>query len=654
MKTSKKQKKPLDTRPVKEGIIALTGKGVGYVRPVDETEEIEIARESLNTALHGDSVKVFILPEKRGGRIAGEITEIISRNKMEFIGRIERKGNLVFLIADDRKMYTDIFIPNEKSLDAENGQKAFVKINDWRDPKKNPVGEVVKILGNPGDHETEIQAIIVDKGFDTEFPPKVEEEAKQIPHDFPAEEIAKRKDLRGITTFTIDPEDAKDFDDALSYQTLPNGDIEIGVHIADVSHYVRPGSALDREAKKRGTSVYLVDRVIPMLPEILSNDLCSLKPNEDRFAFSAIFTFDVSSTREGMKPKIKGQWFGKTIIHSDKRFSYESAQEILDAKNGTYLAELESANKIAKNLSKERHDAGAISFEQDEVKIILDENNKPIKVVRKQRKDTHKLVEEFMLLANKRVAEFIGKIGQKEEKLFVYRIHNEPNKERLLKLATFLKGLGYELKLNEEGGVSPKDLNELLAETEGGPLQNIVTSTALRAMAKAVYSTKNVGHFGLGFEHYTHFTSPIRRYPDILSHRLLETHLLKGDVPEEAWHEYEAMLVYASERESIATDAERASIKFKQVEYMQEKVGQVFTGTITGVTEWGLYVEEKESKAEGMIRIRDLGDDYYTFDEQNYRLVGKHKKKRYTLGDEIQVKLMRADALSRQLDFVLE
>lgn len=639
--------------PIKEGIISLTAKGVGYVRPVDEEEEIEIGPESLNTALHGDSVKVFVLPGKRGGRICGEVTEILARNKMNFIGKIERKGSLVFLVPDDRKMYTDIFIPDSKSMGAPDGQKAFVKIVDWDNPKKNPVGEVVQIIGAPGEHETEIQAIIIDKGFSTGFPPEVEQETESISGIITPEIIAERKDIRNVPTFTIDPEDAKDFDDALSFQILPDGDIEIGVHIADVSHYVTPGTKLDREAKYRGTSVYLVDRVIPMLPEKLSNELCSLKPNEDRLAFSAVFTFDQKASIAGTKPTVKKQWFGKTVIHSNKRFTYEGAQEILESKSGEYANELRIANEIAKNLNKERYDAGAISFEQDEIKIVLDENKKPIKVVRKQRKDAHKLVEEFMLLANKRVAEFIGKIGEKEEKLFVYRIHNEPNHERLQQLAIFLKGLGFDLKLNEEGGVSPKDLNALLEKTEGGPMQNIVHTTALRAMAKAIYSTKNVGHFGLGFEHYTHFTSPIRRYPDVLSHRLLEMHLRHVEIPDEAWHEYEAMLVYASERESIATDAERSSIKYKQVEFLAEKVGQEFNATITGVTEWGLYVEEEETRADGMIRIRDLGDDFYTLDEKNYRLIGQRKKKRYTLGDAVKVKLMRADILNRQLDFVL-
>ena len=454
--------------------------------------------------------------------------------------------------------------------------------------------------------------------------------------------------MRGVVTMTIDPDDAKDFDDALSFQTLENGDIEIGVHIADVSHYVTPGTALDKEAKYRGTSVYLVDRVIPMLPEVLSNELCSLKQGVDRLAFSAIFTFDKNGDHQ-----VKNQWFGKTIINSNKRFTYEGAQKVLEGRSDEYENELLTMNRIAKQLNEERIAAGAITFETDEIKIILDENKFPVQIVKKQRKDAHKLVEEFMLLSNKRVAEFIGKIGKKEEKLFVYRIHNEPNQERIRQLALFLKPLGYNLHIDENGSVSPKDLNDILAQTEGSPLQNIVHTSALRTMSKAIYSTKNVGHFGLGFEHYTHFTSPIRRYPDVLSHRLLFMHLNKQVIPESAWLEYEAMLVYASERESIATDAERSSIKYKQVEYMTKKVGTELDATITGVTEWGMYVEDKETHAEGMIRMRDLSDDFYTLDEKNYRLIGQRKKKTYALGDEVKVKLMRADPLARQLDFVL-
>jgi ribonuclease R len=646
-----------------EGLITITAKGIGYVR-VDEPasddgnyvaakndEDIEIGQMFLNTALHGDRVKVFLHPEKQGERQTGEVTEVLARNKVTFIGKVERKGNLVFLVADDRHMYTDIFIPNEKSMEAEDGQKVFAKITEWTNPKKNPSGEIIKIIGNPGEHETEIEAIVLEKGFEIGFPPVVLASAETVSGKITDEEIAKRKDMRNVATFTIDPFDAKDFDDAISFETLPNGDFEIGVHIADVSHFVTPNSALDKEARLRGTSVYLVDRCIPMLPERLSNDLCSLKPNEDRLAFSAIFTIDKNAANPGQHIDVKKQWFGKTVIHSDRRFTYEEAQEVLEAKSAEYEKELLTLNAVAKNMTEARYKEGAISFEQDEIKILLDEKGVPIKIVKKQRKDAHRLVEEFMLLANKKVAEYIARIGKQEEKLFVYRIHNEPDKERIRTLSIFLKTLGFDLKLDKDGGVSTKDLNDILNATEGGPFHNIVHTSALRTMSKAIYSTKNIGHYGLGFEHYTHFTSPIRRYPDILSHRLLFAHLNRENIPDEAWHDYEAMLIYATEREIFATEAERASIKWKQVEYMQSKVGQEFDATITGVTEWGIYVEEKETRSEGLIRMRDLSDDFYILDEKNYRLIGKHKKKKYALGDEMKIKLLRANLAERQLDF---
>lgn len=637
-----------------EGMITITAKGIGYVKVDDsEEEDIEIGESFLNTALHGDRVRVFLHPEKESQRQTGEVTEILLRGKMTFIGKIERKGNLVFLIPDDRHMYRDIFIPNERSQNAANGQKVFARITEWANPKKSPSGEVIKIIGNPGEHETEIEAIILEKGFQVGFPANVLAESEAISGSITEAEIAKRRDMRKVTTFTIDPFDAKDFDDAISFEILPNGDFEVGVHIADVSHFVTPGTALDKEARYRGTSVYLVDRCIPMLPERLSNDLCSLNANQDKLAFSAIFTIGKSDAEPGKQVEVKKQWFGKTVIHSDRRFTYEEAQEVLETGHGDYPDELRALNALAKNMSAGRYREGAISFEQDEIKILLDENGVPVKIVKKQRKDAHKLVEEFMLLANKKVAEYIARIGKQEEKLFVYRIHNEPDKERIRTLAIFLKTLGFELKLDETGGVSTKSLNDILNATEGGPFQNIVHTSALRTMSKAIYSTKNVGHFGLGFEHYTHFTSPIRRYPDILSHRLLFAHLNQENIPDEAWHDYEAMLVYATEREIFATDAERASIKWKQVQYMETKVGQEFDATITGVTDWGIYVEENETKAEGMIRMRDLSDDFYILDEKNYRLVGKNKKKTFALGDPIKVKLVRANVEERLLDFGL-
>ena len=659
---SKDRRKKVETHYV-EGSISITAKGTGYVKVEDSedpasakgygeaTEDIEISQKFLNTALHGDRVKVFLHPEREGERQTGEVTEILMRNKMTFIGEIERKGNLVFLIADDRHMYTDIYISPEKSKNAKDGDKVFARIIEWTNPKKNPSGEVIKIIGRPGEHETEMEAIVLEKGFESTFTPEVIASAASVSGKITPEEVAKRRDMRNVTTFTIDPFDAKDFDDAISFQKLENGDFEIGVHIADVSHFVVPGSPLDREARYRGTSVYLVDRCIPMLPERLSNDLCSLKPDEDRLAFAAVFTVDKKAMIPGNQVDVKKQWFGKTVIHSDRRFSYEEAQEVLDNKSGDCKDELLILNAIAKNMTEARYKDGAISFETEEIKILLDDKGFPTKIIKKTRGDTHKLVEEFMLLANKKVAEYIARIGKEEEKLFVYRIHNEPDKERIRNLAVFLKTLGFDLKVDENGVVSTKALNDILGATEGGPYQNIVHTSALRTMSKAIYSTKNIGHFGLGFEHYTHFTSPIRRYPDVLSHRLLFAHLKNEKIPEEAWHDYEAMLVYATEREIFATDAERASIKWKQVQYMQTKEGQEFEATITGVTEWGIYVEEKETKSEGLIRMRDLSDDFYVLDQKNYCLTGKHSKKKYSLGDVLKVKLVRANVAERLLDF---
>ncbi len=642
-----------------EGNISLTAKAVGYV-PLDENlapeaekeEDVEIDPSLLNTALHGDRVKVLLHAKVPNKRQSGEVVEVLFRAKTNFVGKIEKKGNLIFLIPDDRRMYRDIFIAPQNSMDARDGQKAFVKIREWSDPKRSPSGEVLQTLGNAGENDAEIQAIVLEKGFEISFPAPVEHEAEKISRIISQEEIARRKDFRNVLTFTIDPADAKDFDDAISIQTLENGDIEIGVHIADASYYVTPGSAIDKEAAYRGTSVYLVDRVLPMLPEVLSNDVCSLKPNEDKLTFSAVFTFAKNAKEPGVFPKIITEWYGRTIIHSDRRFTYEEAQEVLDTGNGDHVNEMRTLDSIAENLSRDRFAKGSISFEKDEVKILLDENGTAVKIVKKERTRSHKLIEDFMLLANKKVAEHIARIGRNEERLFVYRIHKEPDAERLRELSIFLKTLGLSLKIDDEGNISPKNLNALLEETAGGPFQNIVHTTALRTMAKAAYSTKNIGHFGLGFEHYTHFTSPIRRYPDILSHRLLSAHLKDGKIPEELWQEYETMLRYASEREVFAADAERSSIKYKQVEYMLDKVGQTFTGTITGVTEWGIYVEDQETLVEGMIRLRDLKDDYYTLDEKHYCLLGKNTKKKYTLGDIAEVKLLRADMQARTLDFV--
>lgn len=644
----KKQKKSHKTQHLSsiEGVISITSKGTGYVRVEGQEEDIEIDPRFLNTALHGDRVKVTLHPQKKGRKPSGEIAEVLVRSKPGFSGVIEVANGLYFLVPQDTRMYTDILIPKEKLNGAKEGDKVFTTITHWKDPRKNPEGEVVEILGKPNENNAEMRAIALERGFSSNFPESVETEAKRLKEiGITKEVVATRKDFRSITTFTIDPEDAKDFDDAISFKTLPDGMFEIGVHIADVSHYVTNGSSLDTEAIKRGTSVYLVDRTIPMLPEILSNDLCSLNPNEDKLAMSAVFKIND-------KGEVFSEWFGKTIINSDKRFSYESAQKVLDDKTGQYFTELDTLNRIAKNLLKERMAKGAISLEQEEVKFVLDETGIPIKVYKKVRGDTHKLVEEFMLLANRHVAKYAKDHEKKHKKdnVFVYRIHDMPNQEKIADLVFFLKSVGYELK-TKDGNIAPNELNKLLTSLEGKNEKDMIQTAVVRSMAKAVYSTQNIGHFGLAFDYYTHFTSPIRRYPDVLVHRLLQIYLDGKELNEKEWHIYDTLCAYSSQREKEASDAERASIKYKQVEYMSARVGQIFDGVISGVTEWGIYVEDKETKCEGMVKLRDLGDDFYNFDEKHYRIVGERTKKTFTLGDKVKFKVEKADMDRRTLDY---
>ncbi len=634
------------------GPVIVSSRGVGYFSIPDREEDIEIQTPLLKTALHGDEVEIKLLPKQDGIREQGEVVRIIKRAKEQFVGTLDGNGSndFFFLKTDDRRMYRDIFIHSSKALGGKKGDKVLAVITGWKDPMKSPEGKVLKVLGRKGIHNVEMQAIILEKGFEADFPEEVEAEAQKIKKEEPSKreaEIKNRKDLRGTLTFTIDPKDAKDFDDAISFVDLGNGTFEIGVHIADVSHFVTEGSVLDAEARKRGTSVYLVDRTIPMLPEILSNDLCSLNPHEDKFTFSAIFTVN-------QKAEVLDRWFGKTIIHSDKRFTYEDAQEILDNKEGLYFNELDTLNRLAKILKEKKFANGAIEFETDEVKFELDSEGKPIRVFRKERKDTHKLVEEYMLLANREVAHFMNAEGKKinHKGSFIYRIHDTPDKEKIINLNTFLKALGYDLKA-EDGIVTAEELNNLLKQAQGKPEESLIKTAAIRAMQKAVYSTRNIGHFGLGFDYYTHFTSPIRRYPDLLVHRLLFRFLLKGAVPQDEMARLQKLADNATDREILAAEAERASIKYKQVEFMLNKVGQEFSGTISGISEWGLYAEEDSSKAEGMVRLRDMTDDFYTLDEKTYSIVGTQNKKRYSLGDKIKVKLVGADLDRRTLDYAL-
>lgn len=643
-KMDSRQKQKIDRHA--EGIITISHKGMGVVRIKGKDDTIEIEHSFLHTACHGDTVKVLLHPKRSGLTQTGEVVEILRRSKKGYSGVLEKENDTYFLIPSDLRMYADIIIPENKLAGAKIGQKVFVIITEWKDAKKAPIGEVNKILGMPMEHNAEMEAIALEKGFSADFPSVVKKEAIEISkRGITEKDLKDRRDMRSVTTFTIDPVDAKDFDDAISLERLLNGHLEIGIHIADVTHYVKLNTALDDEAQSRGTSVYLVDRTIPMLPEELSNGLCSLNPNVDRLTFSAVFELD-------MNGKIYSEWFGETIIHSDKRFTYENAQKILDNKKGEFYDELNILNLIAKKLNKKRFDEGAIMLEQEEVKFKLDEHGVPISVYTKERGDTNKLVEEFMLLANRRVAEYMSgkKIGK--QSVFLYRIHDLPNKDKMGDLATFLKRLGYHMKL-KDGIIPSEEINILIGKLEHNPLRDTVHTAIIRTMAKAIYSTKNIGHYGLGFKFYTHFTSPIRRYPDVIVHRLLKDFLANKAIPKEKWYEYEHMSEEASSQEKEAAEAERSSIKYKQVEYMSKRVGQTYEGIITGVTEWGLYVEEKETKCEGMIRMRDLKDDYYIFDKKFMSIRGQKTHKKYTLGDKAKFKVVGADMNKKTIDYTL-
>ena len=639
------------------GNISISSKGVGYFRPEENPEDtIEIQNEYLNKALPGDFVEVLKRDELFYGRVQGEVLKVLERNKTSYVGTVIKTNNLVFVKADDMRVYVDFFIkPEEKFKNIEHNTKVLVELVNWRDGFKNPEAKILKIIGRKGLHDTEMKAILFENGFEDQFPENVLKEAEEVKKHSETEEekdkeFKQRRDMRNVTTFTIDPKDAKDFDDALSLQDLGGGMYEVGIHIADVSHFVREKTALDKEALKRALSVYLVDRTIPMLPEVLSNDLCSLNPNEDKYTFSAVFKMDENAD-------IKERWFGKTIIHSDKRFTYEEAQEILDQNKGPFLKELTILRSLGKILEKEKFENGAINFETEEVKFELDKLGKPIRIYRKIRGDTHKLIEEFMLLANKEVAKFIydkqAKNSSSLKPQSVYRIHETPDKDRILELGTFLKALGYDLK-HKEGEVKAKDISSLLSKIEGSPNEELIKTATIRSMAKAIYSTKNIGHFGLGFDFYTHFTSPIRRYPDLLVHRLLEREIKSGKIGEDEFSAFEKLCIICSEQEKKAADAERGSIKYKQVEYMQDKIGQIFEGKITGVIDWGIYIEEKETKCEGMMKMKEVGNkfnDFFEFNSKTYSVIGQKTGKKFTLGDSIKFKIVGADLEKKTLDY---
>ena len=635
----------LELKTFIEGKVDLTNDGSAFIVTDDEAEsDIFVAPRKLRNALNGDRVKVYVYAKSKGKNKEGEVIEILQRNKMEFTGIVKLSERFAFFIPDDRKMMHDIFIPINELNGAKNGIKAVAEITDWPVDAKNPIGRIKQILGTQGENDTEMNAILAEYGFPLSFTADVEHDAEAIEDIITKEEISRRRDFRDITTFTIDPYDAKDFDDALSYRKLENGNYEVGVHIADVSHYIKPDSALDKEAEDRGTSVYLVDRVIPMLPERLSNGLCSLRPKEDKLCFAAVFEMDEDA-------HVINEWFGKTIIHSDRRFTYEEVQEVIETKTGDFQPEIEKLNALAYKLRERKFKNGAISFETTEVKFKLDEQGKPTGVYVKERKDAHKLIEDFMLLANKKVAEFVSKMGKGKHKYtFVYRVHDSPKPESLANFANFAARFGYKINTKSDKETA-KSLNFLMEDVEGKKEQNVLTHLAIRSMAKAIYTTKGTSHYGLAFDHYTHFTSPIRRYPDVMVHRLL-FHYLNGGQSANAEH-YEKLCQHSSQMEKKAADAERASIKYKQAEYLKDQVGSIYSGVISGVTEWGMYVEIIENKCEGMIRLRDISDDFYTLDEKNYAIIGQRKKKVYQLGDEVRIRVKNVDLTKKQIDFSL-
>lgn len=644
------------------GILDVTSNKNAYFISDTLEHDTFIPTINLNRGLDGDTVKVYVYRRRNNDRYEGEVIEIIERAKTKFVGVLQMSKNFGFVVPDNNKMYADIFVSKNNINGAKDGDKVLAQLTDWPDNSKNPFGKIINVLGKPGEHDTEIHSILLEYGLPYKFPENVEEDASKLVTKITKEDISKRRDMRDTLTFTIDPKDAKDFDDALSFKVLENGNFEIGIHIADVSHYVQPDTILDDEAYSRATSVYLVDRVVPMLPEVLSNGVCSLRPNEEKLTFSAVFEMDE-------KAHIINQWFGRTVTYSDQRFAYEEAQHIIETGENTIPEDISiidksykvddkivkatlKLNELAKKLRKKRLQQGAITFDRVEVKFNLNEAAEPIGVYFKESKDANKLIEEFMLLANRKVAEFIGKKknGTPTKNTFIYRVHDEPDTEKLAGLQQIISKFGY--KINTQTKESTSDsLNNLLNAVHGKPEENMIETLTIRSMSKAVYTTENIGHYGLAFDYYSHFTSPIRRYPDVMTHRLLQHYLDGGKSPKS--EPYEKKCEHSSEREMLAAKAERDSIKYMQVKYMQDRKDEEFLGVISGVTEWGIYIEIIENKCEGMVRTRDIKDDYYIYDEKQYALVGQSTNNLYQLGDEVKVKVKNTDLERKHLDFYL-
>lgn len=626
------------------GIVDMKNTGKAYVIPEEEGEDIFIAANNTGKALHGDKVKVAMFPKRKSKKNEGEIIEVIERAKTDFVGIFSLSHGFAFVVPDRLSMPLSIFIPKGNYKGAKDGQKVIVHLTEWPDNAKNPFGEIVKVLGNPGDNNVEMQSILAEYEYPLEFPKAVEKEAKNISEKIKSSEIKKRRDFRDVFTVTIDPQDAKDFDDALSLRYLENGNYEVGVHIADVSHYVQQDSAIDIEARERGTSVYLVDRTIPMLPEKLCNMVCSLRPDEEKLAFSVVFELNENAD-------IVNKWIGKTVIKSNRRYAYEEVQSMIEGADGDNKKELMTLNDLATKLRAIRMKEGCINFHSEEVKFILDENGKPIDTYIKVQKEANMLIEDFMLLANKTIAESIAKSNKFKDYTFVFRVHDEPNPEKLYNFIQLVSKLGYSMNISSRENLV-RSYNSLFNAVDGKGEKNLVESVAIRTMAKAIYSTTNIGHYGLAFQDYTHFTSPIRRYPDLMVHRLIERYLIENQ-PSVDKEEYEELCRHASDMEKRAAEMERESVKYKQAEYLQDHIGKTFDGLISGVSKWGIYVELKDSKCEGLVRYADLNDDFYYLDEENFRVIGQDYGNIYQLGDEVKVQVKGVDLIKKQMDFLM-